>query len=67
MNRMQAALGPILLCGTLAGTSLGTWDVGLESSRQNSTSRSAKAHVGSKGHSFLPLQTVGTLAGLRAG
>ena len=56
-----------LLCGTLAGTSLGTQNVGLESSRKNSASRSAKAHVGSKGHSFLPLQTLGRLAGLRTG
>ena len=57
-----------LLCGTLAGTSLGTQNVGLESSRQNSTGRSAKAHVGSKSHSFLPLQTVSQseLAGPKA-
>ena len=56
-----------LLCATLAGTSLGTQNVGLESSRRNSASRSAKAHVGSKSHSFLPLQTLGRLAGLRTG
>ena len=41
--------------------------VGVESGHQSSTARSAKAHLGSKGHSLLSLQTTRALDGIRTG
>ena len=56
-----------MLCGAIARTPLGTSHVGVESGHQSSTARSAKAHLGSKGHSLLSLQTTRTLDGIRTG
>ena len=66
-NRVQATLGPVLLCGAIARTPLGTSHVGVESGHQSSTARSAKAHLGSKGHSLLSLQTPRASDGIRTG
>ena len=42
LNRVKATLGPVLLCGAVARTSLGTSHIGVESGHQSSTGRSAR-------------------------
>lgn len=66
-NRVLAALGPVLRCGTLGWTLLGMSGLDLKSSHQMSTGRAVKAYVGSWGCSSLSGQGIRTLADLLTG